>query len=178
MSPRSRWASSASSHSWSSLALTCCTCSRSAAPDQCEKPRAFAPTLATTRAPVGNANHSHGLLFFAAITEALGYGARLYSHNHPFNVSTRAYTTVLGITLTRGHGLPHWHLPHPSRHHPHYRRAVQVYSACNQVHARRPQALAHAPAVALDPCVQSVRQSTPCSPQSSSFSTQCPRYCR
>ena len=56
--------------------------------------------LATTPAPVSNADPSHGLFFFAAVTEGLGYGARLYSHNHPFNVSTRAYITAPGITLT------------------------------------------------------------------------------
>jgi hypothetical protein len=27
---------------------------------------------------------SHGLLFFVGVCEALGYGARLYSHNHPY----------------------------------------------------------------------------------------------
>ncbi|WVW82482.1 hypothetical protein I302_104493 [Kwoniella bestiolae CBS 10118] len=37
----------------------------------------------------------HGLFFFACITEALGYGARLYSHDHEFS----GMAFLLGISL-------------------------------------------------------------------------------
>ncbi|WVQ62002.1 uncharacterized protein L199_000135 [Kwoniella botswanensis] len=37
----------------------------------------------------------HGLFFFACVTEALGYGARLYTHGHPFS----GMSFLLGISL-------------------------------------------------------------------------------